>query len=293
MNKRSTIIQRLRRPLLATGMASVLVLAGCGSDDDATDTTTAASVADTTAITAAEPPADTTAHTEHATADTTAATTVDSGTGEAADIATVCDAVIQLDQTVPTGMATKDEANALLDDAIAAADAETATMLTDFQAALQPVLDNPQDGPGEEFLTQYSGVLGWVGESCDVQTLDVHTEEYHFVGLPEELDAGYYIVNLVNDGNEAHELNVARINDDVTLSIDELIALPEGEVDTMIQFAGDVFAPPGATVTGSLTLTEPGRFAAVCFIPTGTTADAEGTGPPHAAQGMVQEITVV
>jgi hypothetical protein len=34
------------------------------------------------------------------------------------------------------------------------------------------------------------------------------------------------------------------------------------------------------------------RLAVVCFVPIGTTMDAEGTGPPHAMEGMTQEVTV-
>lgn len=281
MNKCFPIHHRFRRTLLAAGAASVLVLAGCGSDDDESDDTTAESTAtpaDTTADTGADTPADTTG-------DSTA------GSGDA-DAQAVCDNLIELDQTVPTGQATPDEANATLDEAIAAADEETAALLTDFQAALQPVLDDPESEPSEEFFGQYSAMLGWVGENCDVATLDVHAEEYHFVGLPEELEAGYYIVNFVNDGNEAHELGVARVNDDVTMSVDELLELPEEESDTMVEFVGGMFAPPGATSVGSLTLTDPGRFAAVCFVPVGSVGETEGTGAPHFTQGMVHEFTV-
>lgn len=285
--------RRLVHLLAATGVASALALSACGSDESASDDTTAAAPQDKAAATPAPTTAGTTAAT---TADTTEAepadTTAGTASGDGADATAVCDSVIELDQTVPTGQATKEQANELLDTAIGAADADTASMLTAFQEAVQPVLDDPEGEPPEEFFVQYSELLGWVGENCDVATIDVHAEEYHFMGLPEELDADYYIVNFTNDGNEAHELGVARINDDVTLTIDELLALPEAESDTMIQFIGGIFAPPGATTVGSLTLTEPGRYGAVCFIPTGTTADAEGTGPPHAMQGMVQEFTV-
>jgi len=208
------------------------------------------------------------------------------------DVQTVCDNVIELDQTVPAGQATKDEANATLDEAIASADEETAAMLTTFQELLQPVLDDPEAEPSDEFFTQFTEVLGWVGANCDVETIDVTAAEYQFTGLPEDLDAGYYIVNFTNDGNELHELVAVRINDDVTLSVEELLALPEEEADTMIQFMSAAFAAPGDTTVASLNLVEPGRYAVVCFVPTGTTMDAEGTGPPHAMEGMTQEMTV-
>ena len=57
---------------------------------------------------------------------------------------------------------------------------------------------------------------------------------------------------------------------------------------------------PGAVV-GDGTLTEPGRYAIVCFLPVGSDDSIlesegpppEGEAPPHAMQGMVAELTVV
>jgi hypothetical protein len=279
VNKSLPIHRRFRRTLLAAGAVSALALAGCGSDDAESDDTTAAAPADTTA----EAPADTTAST---TGESTAAS------GDSDD-QTVCDNLIELDQTVPSGQATKEEANANLDEAIAAADEETATMLTSFQESLQPILDDPESEPSEEFFGQYTEMLGWVGENCDVDELDATAEEYTFSGLPEETAAGYYIVNFSNEGNEFHELLAVRINDDVTLPLEEILALPEEEADTMVEFLGAAFAAPGESTVASLNLAEPGRYAVVCFIPTGTTSmETEGSGPPHAMQGMTQEITV-
>ena len=42
-------------------------------------------------------------------------------------------------------------------------------------------------------------------------------------------------------GEEVHEMIIVRINDDVTLSVEELLALPEEEADTMVTFLGGVF----------------------------------------------------
>ena len=60
----------------------------------------------------------------------------------------------------------------------------------------------------------------------------------------------------------------------------------------MIEFVERAFATPGTSSVGSLTLTEPGRYAVVCFVPVGSVGETEGTGAPHAMQGMVHEITV-
>ena len=50
-------------------------------------------------------------------------------------------------------------------------------------------------------------------------------------------------------------------------------------------------SPPGESDTTFMEL-EPGRYAAVCFIPQGTTQDTEGSGPPHHTLGMLGELTV-
>jgi hypothetical protein len=37
---------------------------------------------------------------------------------------------------------------------------------------------------------------------------------------------------------------------------------------------------------------EPGDYAVVCFIPTGSGGDTEGDGPPHFTKGMVSYFEV-
>ena len=81
---------------------------------------------------------------------------------------------------------------------------------------------------------------------------------------------------------------MARINDDVTLSTDELLALPEEEVFTMITMVGGAFAAPGTTGNTVMDLT-PGRYVAVCPIPQGMTpeiaAQIRGSGGGSAPAG--------
>ena len=57
-----------------------------------------------------------------------------------------------------------------------------------------------------------------------------------------------------------------RINDDVTLSVDELLALPEEESETMATPAAFAFTFPGTTGYTVADLT-PGRYVALCFLP--------------------------
>ena len=140
------------------------------------------------------------------------------------------------------------------------------------------------------------------------ETVVVTAVDYGFEGLPETVPAGTKI-SLVNEGNEPHEFVAMRIPDEETRPVEELVQLPEeelgavfgaGEPATVILAATGQTDIPGAVV-GDGTLTEPGRYAIVCFLPVGSDdsiLESEGPPPagdaaPHAMHGMVAEVTVV
>jgi hypothetical protein len=95
-----------------------------------------------------------------------------------------------------------------------------------------------------------------------------------------------------------HEAVVMRINDDVDLSIDDLLALPEEEGQSKVTPAGVTFALPNTDGLSSFVdLSQPGRYVVVCFIPVGSVPEAfaggqEPNGPPHFTQGMKFEVQV-
>lgn len=138
-------------------------------------------------------------------------------------------------------------------------------------------------------------------DEAEGDTLEVTGVEYEFQGLDDEVEAGTELT-FTNEGNEVHELALMRINDDETRSIEELLQLPEEEAMQAVTFVGVSVAPPGEDgeiMEGDLTVAEPGRYVAICFIPVGTTEMPEGPPeggedgpPPHFTQGMVQEFTV-
>lgn len=134
--------------------------------------------------------------------------------------------------------------------------------------------------------------------------------DYGFEGLPEKVKAGTTLT-LVNESMvELHELVAIRLPDDETRSVDQLVQLPPDELAAFFpSVATVIIAPPGESgfaVEGTGTLTEPGRYAVICAIPTGANpgeyleaaAEAEGGppevagGPPHLAMGMYGEVTV-
>lgn len=180
----------------------------------------------------------------------------------------------------------------------------------DVAPLLQAVLDAfPMDGPpGPEFDAAYTEMTTWMADNCGFTQLNVALSEYAFGGIPAELPAGGTIVNVLNTGEEVHEIVVMRLNDDVTMSVEELLALPEEEAFENVTFVGAGFAVPGETASTILNLT-PGRHVAICFLPEGLTAEVfeqaggqigpevsfppgASLGAPHFTHGMVQEFVV-
>ncbi len=128
--------------------------------------------------------------------------------------------------------------------------------------------------------------------------------------MPASVPAGTQLGFQNMSSTELHELVVFRLDTDVLL--DELIAQPSAELATMLGEPVTVMLqPPGApeatVAVGDGTLTEPGRYILICFIPVGADPGAymaavaaagggkpEGVagGPPHFTSGMVAELTV-
>jgi len=164
-------------------------------------------------------------------------------------------------------------------------------------------------GEGPEFDAAYGALIAWMQENCGFAQLNVTLSEFAFGGIPEELPAGGTIVSAVNTGEQVHEIVVFRLNDDMTMTVEELFALPEEELFPNLTFAGAGFAVPGEIGSAVLNLT-PGRYVAICFLPDGLTPEifeqAGGQngpdvsyppgvelGAPHFVHGMLQEFTVV
>jgi len=144
-------------------------------------------------------------------------------------------------------------------------------------------------------------------EPAEGDVVEVTAVEYGFEGLPEEVPTGTKL-SLVNDGQEPHELVAMRIPDSETRPVSELVTLPEDQLmavfggqpepATVILSAHGQTDTPGAVV-GDGTLTEPGRYAIVCFLPVGSDdsileseGPPEGDAPPHVSQGMFAELIV-
>ncbi len=165
------------------------------------------------------------------------------------------------------------------------------------------------DDAAETTTTRPSTTTTTAAESTP-PVVEIQAIDYAYAGLPSEVEAGTEI-RLVNESeSELHEFVAIRLPDDETRSVQELVQLPPEELAGLFPFVSTVIiAPPteaGFPVEGTGVLTEPGRYAIICAIPTGAdpaeylaaAAESEGGppevagGPPHFVQGMIGEVIV-
>jgi plastocyanin len=176
-------------------------------------------------------------------------------------------------------------------------------------AAAGDAVTTTTEAPAEDQPT-VTGVAAGGGADAAPGTLEVEGVDYAFQGLPESVPAGTKLTFTNSSTVELHELVAMRIPDEETRSLEELLTLPEPEL--MGIFGGPpatvLLAPPAGeqiSAVGDGTLTEPGRYALVCFIPTGAdpaaylaAAGPDGPpenvagGPPHIVHGMHAELVV-
>jgi len=154
-----------------------------------------------------------------------------------------------------------------------------------FSSGDEAVFESPEFTEADARVDQY------MLDNCGYGQIETVASDYQFEGIPESIGGGPVAVTLKNEGEELHEIVLLRINDDVTLSAEELLALPEEEAMTKAMPAGFGFVEIGKSSTSFIRL-EPGRYLVACFIPVGSKAGQEGDGPPHFTQGMSAELNV-
>lgn len=275
----------MRAAGLLLGLA--LVLAGCGDDVNSADEPTTTTAGDT---------GDTTTTTEATSSTTTTAADDEEAAGDFCEAAPAVDVALAADEPDPE---TVEQA---LVDVEAAAPEELSDEVATVTDAVRRVMETQDFEIFSEPELQEANlaVNDYLVSDCGFSEVDITAVEYAFQGLPETVSTGPTAVYLRNEGQEFHEAVMFRINDDVTQSVEELLALPQEEAQTMTEFVGATFAAPGSASATSIELTEPGRYAVVCFVPVGMTPEAleamgpeeEPQGPPHFTQGMFQEFTV-
>ncbi|HSH23369.1 MAG TPA: hypothetical protein VK975_04825 [Acidimicrobiales bacterium] len=136
--------------------------------------------------------------------------------------------------------------------------------------------------------------------NCGWEQVDVTAVDYAFQGIAGSYPAGPVSFELTNQGGELHEFVLLQKNEGVTESFEAILAGGEEEGGQKVTPLGGTFAAPGEDGYKVANL-EPGEYAVVCFIPVGSTPEAEAAaegsgeapeGPPHFTQGMSSVFTV-
>ena len=186
------------------------------------------------------------------------------GGSAAGDVSAFCEAEVAVEQAFMS------EDPALIGPAV---EALVGSAPEEIAPTVGELIANAESGPGTPaFDEAYGAMIEYVRANCGFGELGVTAQDYTFGGIPAEVPAGPTIVTFENIGQEAHEFIVVRINDDVTMTVEELLALPEEEVFTMITEVGGTFALPGGTNHTVMELSA-GRHVALCFVPQGTTME--------------------
>jgi hypothetical protein len=144
-----------------------------------------------------------------------------------------------------------------------------------------------------------------------VDVVEVTMTDFSYGEVPERVPPGTSFALRNTSSTELHELVAVRLPDTETRSVADLVTEDLGAIfTTPPSFV--VLSPPGAgpqeqiVAVGDGTLSEPGRYALICMIPTGAdpaeylaaaAASQDGPpqvdgGPPHALHGMYAEIVV-
>jgi hypothetical protein len=169
------------------------------------------------------------------------------------------------------------------------------TGVTLFQEQGEAAFEN------EEFLAALQEIDQFVLDNCDYEQVDVTMQEYAFDGIPDQIEKGTVAFNLSNEGSELHEFVVVRLKGDATL--DDILELPQDATEEdfgelAAEVPGGGFAAPEGSDLALIKLNKTGNYAAVCFVPVGSTDEAaaeaagEAGAATHFAEGMAAEFEV-
>lgn len=164
---------------------------------------------------------------------------------------------------------------------------------------------------GTETDPEAAASLPGADDASDGDVVEVSLVDFAFVGLPDAVPAGTRLTVRNDADAELHEVVAFRLDDADDRTVDELAELSPPELGAALGEPTTVLlATPGGPqidAVGDGTLSEPGRYALMCFIPTGVEPQVyldaaaateegppqvEGAGPPHVVQGMRAELTV-
>ena len=229
--------------------------------------------------------------------------TTETSAAEDIDVQAFCDGFTAVDKAFfelpsdPEALRAFVEANITphIEPTIANAPPELAEDVRVMLDALDEALANTDfSGFGSpDFVAAQSAVYPELADTCGLGSLDGIAIDYGFQGIPATLPAGTTIVTLNNQssGGEFHELTIARINDGVTDTVEQILAMSDTDAAARVVLGASASAEVGEIGGATIDLV-PGRYLYACFVPMGSVGAQEGTGDPHYTAGMFGEFTV-
>ena len=150
----------------------------------------------------------------------------------------------------------------------------------DVENAVAIVVTEPRtDAERARFATAYGELIRFVKDNCGFNGITLTVADGTFAGLPSTMPAGPLVMTLDNSSDVTQTILVARIDDEVTESATDLVALPQAEAFEQFEVASSAVIAPGGT-SYATTVLDPGRWFAVAVLPEGT---APGEAPTSAA----------
>ena len=235
---------------------------------------------------------------------TSAPPATSAATNRSDDLDGYCNATLVLDQAF--GLLDEPDTEALadlrplVDEVVSLAPGMLADEATIFAEAFDEVLRTGDFAAMEtpEMVAADEAAHAFDVAECGFETVDVVAADFSFdAELPT--GSGRYSLEIVNEGEEIHLAEVARLRAGETGTAEEVFAEvgraadPEAAFGERFERVSGLFLAPGDRDYLLLDLT-PGQYILFCPIPIGSTAgnEVEGDGPPHFVQGMVEFIDV-
>jgi uncharacterized cupredoxin-like copper-binding protein len=118
------------------------------------------------------------------------------------------------------------------------------------------------------------------------QEITISAKNYFFVG-PDTIEAGMTTINLANQGEELHHVQLVKLADGHTAAELEAAVKKNGYAfprDYITWAGGPNAVVPGEKAMNTMDL-QPGNYAMICVIP------SSKDGKMHGAKGMVRALT--
>jgi len=158
-------------------------------------------------------------------------------------------------------------------------------LIVDLQPGQHVLVNFPEDGPPSAVPFTAGEASGATAPTADV-TVDL--VDFNFA-IPAEITTGPKVWQISNKGQQWHEMGIVKLNEGAT--IDDVLAMVQSEEESSgpPPFEDVAFWSPNSPgETGYVTWDLPaGEYTVICFLP-----DLAGDMSPHAAHGMVANLTV-